>query len=179
MSVERGQNFEECSSVKAVFAPWRMEYILSDKSSPDCVFCSRIEQDLDEANLILYRGRKIVVFMNKYPYNNGHLLVLPYRHVSGLDDLDEKEMLEMFETLRICRRAISRTMNPQGFNIGLNLGEVAGAGIRDHLHFHIVPRWNGDTSFMPVLAETHVIPEHLNATYHKLHRAIHETNPQE
>ncbi len=164
--------------MKAIFAPWRLEYILSEKPT-DCVFCTRIEQDQDEPNLILYRGKKAVVFLNKYPYNNGHLMVMPYRHTALLDELDEAQMLEMFELVRLCCKTLTKTMQPDGFNIGINLGDVAGAGIRDHIHIHVVPRWEGDTNFMPVFAETKSIPEHLTSTYRKLYRAINELDKEQ
>lgn len=151
-----------------LWAPWRMEYILGPK--PDtCVLCLP-QDDLsdDEERLVLYRGKTAFVIMNKFPYNNGHIMVAPLRHVMDLPLLTSEESMEITVLLQQCTSILREYFHPQGINIGLNLGEAAGAGIRDHLHFHIVPRWNGDSSFMAVMSETRVIPEHLASTYTKL-----------
>jgi len=153
-----------------------MEYIEEESKDPEtgCLFCPRIAADQDQKNLIVYRAPRMIVFMNKYPYNNGHTLVMPLRHVGELDELDRQEFYELFDTVRLARRALDRVMKPHGYNIGINLGLVAGAGVPDHLHVHIVPRWNGDTNFMPVLAGVKVMPEHLARTRDKLARAFAE-----
>ena len=153
--------------MKQLWAPWRIEYILSPK--PDaCVFCLPSHKGEDGQRLVLYRGQHSFVIMNKFPYNCGHLLVAPYRHIMGLQELAEGESVELMHLLRQCSGVLQEVFHCQGQNLGLNIGEAAGAGIREHLHFHIVPRWNGDSSFMAVMEETRVIPEHLLATYAKL-----------
>ena len=154
--------------MSVLWAPWRMDYILSDQSSGECIFCPGQDRVRDEERLILHVGGKSMVMMNRYPYNNGHLLVAPVRHVDGLDSLDAEEKLDLLEMVQSGIKALQGVMNPEGFNVGLNLGKVAGAGVDSHMHFHIVPRWNGDTNFMTVLGEVRVIPEHIRATYSKL-----------
>ena len=150
--------------MKQLWCPWRLEYILGPK--PDvCAFCLPQHTDEDEERLVLYRGRWNFVIMNKYPYNNGHLMATPYRHVMNICDLSEDESSELMRLLRSCTAVLQQCFSPQGVNIGLNLGEAAGAGIREHMHFHLVPRWNGDSSFMAVLDEVRVVPEHLRSTY--------------
>jgi ATP adenylyltransferase len=147
-----------------MWAPWRMEYILSPK--PDgCIFCDKPEQDTDRENFILYRGKTCFVIMNYYPYNNGHLMIVPYRHLGNFEDLNPQEHAEMMALLSTSTKIIKKLMNPEGLNIGMNLGKTAGAGIDDHLHFHIVPRWNGDTNFMPVVGHTKVLAQGLHETY--------------
>jgi ATP adenylyltransferase len=143
-----------------LWAPWRMEYILQEKPS-GCIFCDKPGQDQDRENLILYRGTCSFIIMNYYPYNNGHLLVTPYRHVADLSALTAAEQTEMMTLLGRCTQVLQDRVKPHGFNIGMNLGRVAGAGIDDHLHFHIVPRWNGDTNFMPVTGHTKVLSQGL------------------
>ena len=150
-----------------LWAPWRIEYILSEK--PDvCILCEKPKEQKDKENLILYRGKKNFVIMNRYPYNPGHLMICPYRHTSTLEDLDPDEILEHYQIVQKCITTLRRVSNPEGFNIGMNMGKVAGAGIDEHIHTHIVPRWNGDTNVMHVLADTRVVPEALAVTYDKL-----------
>jgi len=153
--------------VKALWAPWRIEYILS-KKGPECVLCEIVRQERDRDNLILLRGRHNYVVMNRFPYNGGHLMVVPFFHTSSFDGLSPEVLLEMMEITRFSVDCLSRVMRPEGFNVGLNIGLAAGAGIKEHLHMHVVPRWVGDASFMAVLDEVKVIPEHLLATYDKL-----------
>ena len=150
--------------MKTMWAPWRMEYILADKED-ECIFCNAITKTTD---LTLYKGDKTMVVMNKYPYINGHLLVAPIRHVSILDNLNKDEMGCLLMRVNTSISILKKVMNPDGFNVGLNLGKVAGAGVEEHLHFHIVPRWYGDVNALTVFADVRVIPEHLLATYHKL-----------
>lgn len=150
-----------------LWAPWRMDYILGPKPD-ECVLCVPNHTDEDEERKILARGRLCYVVMNKYPYSNGHLMVAPYRHVSCLTDLTVEERQEVMEYVTRCVSVLKEAMRPQGVNAGLNLGEAAGAGIAAHLHFQLVPRWNGDASFMAVFGETRVIPDHLMATYSRL-----------
>lgn len=153
--------------MERLWAPWRMEYILSPKTE-NCIFCDKPQQTNDRDNLILYRGASNFVIMNYYPYNNGHMMIVPYRHVANLEDLSINEQTEMMRILAKCSEIVKQTMQSDGLNIGMNLGKVAGAGIDDHLHFHIVPRWNGDTNFMPVLGHTKVISQALYETWDAL-----------
>lgn len=150
-----------------LWAPWRMDYILGRKPD-ECVFCVPSHGREDEERLILWRGRHNFVLMNKFPYNNGHLMVTPYRHVSCLCDLSVDETHETMDALAMCVAVLQEALKPHGINAGLNIGEAAGAGIAAHLHFQIVPRWNGDASFMAVFGETKVIPEHLLTTFRRL-----------
>ena len=150
--------------MKTMWAPWRMEYILGDKDE-GCIFCRALS---DQDNLTLFKGKATMVVMNKYPYINGHLLVAPTRHLSLLEQLSKKEMGDLLETVEKSVGILKKVMNPDGFNVGLNLGRVAGAGVEEHLHFHIVPRWFGDTNALTVFADVRVIPEHLQATYNNL-----------
>ena len=146
--------------MKTMWAPWRMEYILSEKDE-GCIFCRALS---DQDNLTLYKGKATMVVMNKYPYINGHLLVAPTRHLSLLKQLNKSEMGDLLETVEKSVEILKKVMHPDGFNVGLNLGKVAGAGVEEHLHFHIVPRWFGDTNALTVFADVRVIPEHLQAT---------------
>ena len=150
-----------------LWAPWRMEYILG-KREPYCIFCPEGNGHTDEERLILHRGRLIMVMMNKFPYNNGHLLVAPWRHVAGLEELEEQEMTQIMQWLKIATQVLKKIMHPDGFNVGLNLGSAGGAGVEGHLHFHVVPSWQGDTNFLTVFADFRSIPEHLKQTYEKL-----------
>jgi ATP adenylyltransferase len=150
-----------------LWAPWRIEYIKQPKE-PGCIFCTKPAQNQDKNNFIVYRGSASFVIMNYYPYNNGHLMIVPFRHTSDIFDLNSEEKLEMMDLLASSMEALTKMMSPQGFNIGMNLGEVAGAGVKDHLHFHIVPRWNGDTNFMPICGHTRVVSEGLTETWEKL-----------
>jgi ATP adenylyltransferase len=153
--------------MERLWAPWRIEYILNDK--PDtCIFCLSPAAEADRQRLVLYRTPLSLVMLNRYPYTNGHLLIAPLRHVGEMDSLTDAEMLDLFRTLRLCRTILQQTAHPDGFNIGMNLGRSAGAGVEEHLHLHIVPRWNGDTNFMSVLPDIRVMPENLLATYDRL-----------
>jgi len=133
-----------------------------------CIFCDKPEEQDDNANLIVHRGKKAFVLMNLFPYNNGHLMIAPYKHTASLDDLDEDALLEIMTLCREAQHALAGAFRPEGYNLGMNLGKVAGAGIAEHLHLHIVPRWNGDTNFMPVLADTKVLPDSLQGSYNKI-----------
>lgn len=158
--------------MKNLWAPWRMTYILGEDEqakSQSCIFC--IDPDKarpDKSRLILFVGRLTMVMMNKYPYNNCHLLVAPRRHVPSLDRLETEEMTDLLVKVRETIAIMKKHANPDGFNVGLNLGRVAGAGVEEHLHFHVVPRWNGDTNFMTVFDDVRVVPEHIQATYDRL-----------
>jgi len=154
--------------MKVLWAPWRMEYILSDQKGADCILCPGDDRSSDKERLILYVGPLTMVMMNRFPYVNGHLLVAPVRHVPDLESLSREEMLDLLIMVRRSIKILRKTMSPEGFNAGLNLGGVAGAGVEEHIHFHVVPRWNGDTNFMTVLGDVRVIPEHIEETYNKL-----------
>ncbi|MDF1591359.1 MAG: HIT domain-containing protein [Desulfobacterales bacterium] len=150
--------------METMWAPWRMEYIQGRKDE-GCIFCKAIsEQD----ELTLYKGSTTLVVMNKYPYINGHMLVAPNRHLSSLEQLSRSEKGDLLQTVDQSIAVLKTVMHPDGFNVGLNLGKVAGAGVEAHLHFHIVPRWFGDTNAFTVFAEVRVIPEHLMSTYNNL-----------
>jgi len=153
--------------MKQLWAPWRIKFITQPKPS-GCILCLKPQEDRDRVNFILYRSRHCFVMMNIYPYNNGHLLISSYQHASTPEDLGDRVLLDMMRVLKHSMKAMKLALSPEGINIGINLGKVAGAGIDDHLHFHVVPRWHGDTSFMAVMAEVRVIPEHLKATYERL-----------
>ena len=150
--------------METIWAPWRMEYILSEKED-NCIFCDALTENDD---LTLYKGNITMVMMNKFPYINGHLLVAPIRHLSSLDELQKDEMTELMATVERSVAILKKVMEPDGYNVGLNLGKVAGAGVEEHLHFHIVPRWFGDVNALTVFGEVRVIPEHIEATYQNL-----------
>jgi ATP adenylyltransferase len=153
---------------KKLWAPWRMDYILSDKSEEGCIFCTKPARELDFEDLLLFRGEYCYVLMNLYPYNNGHLLVIPYMHTDQLESISLETMNEMNVLIQASMKILRIAMVPDGFNIGLNQGAVAGAGIAEHVHFHIVPRWTGDTNFMPITGHTKVLVQGLQETYNLL-----------
>jgi ATP adenylyltransferase len=157
--------------MERMWTPWRLDYILSDKQV-GCVFCNMLEAEDDRAMLILERNERAFLALNKYPYNNGHLMAVPYHHVDSLEKLKPEDVTGMMAMVDRGVRALRRAMHPEGFNIGMNIGKVAGAGVKDHVHCHIVPRWNGDTNFMPVLAEVRLIPQDLWDTYDQLKQAL-------
>jgi ATP adenylyltransferase len=161
--------------MERIWAPWRMEYILNKKPE-SCIFCLDDERDNDRNNLVLYRSSHSFVMLNRYPYCNGHILVSPFRHVSALDKLDSGEMLDLFTTVSLCASILTDKFSPHGLNIGMNLGKAAGAGVDDHLHVHVVPRWVGDTNYMTVIADVRVMPENLTATYDRLLPGFHQFN---
>lgn len=154
--------------MERVWAPWRMEYITSGEKPDSCIFCVANDEGADRERLILYRSTYSYAMLNRYPYTNGHLMAIPYRHTADPAELDQVELLDLMTTVTLCKKALDEVYSPQGFNIGMNLGKAAGAGVDDHIHFHIVPRWNGDTNFMSVLAEARVLPEALGVTMERL-----------
>jgi ATP adenylyltransferase len=160
--------------METLHAPWRIQYILAPKSgdSAESIFTSIGQSNDDEANYVIARERSCYAVLNTYPYTGGHLMVVPYKQVPDLHGLTDEEMLDMMKLVRRCQDALTQVMKPQGFNIGINLGKVAGAGIQEHLHIHIVPRWAGDTNFMPVIANTMVLPEALKDLAAKLRAAL-------
>jgi ATP adenylyltransferase len=158
---------------RPLWAPWRIQYI-QGPTSDRCVFCVSATDDpgLEAHRRPLDRGRHCFTLLNTFPYASGHAMVAPYRHVASPEDLDDAELTELMRLARRCLAAQRRAMNPEGFNLGLNVGSVAGAGIADHLHLHVVPRWQGDNSFMPVLADIRVLPQALDDTYELLWQAL-------
>ncbi len=163
--------------MKRIWAGWRMKYILGDKSG-ECVFCHALQSTDDASNLVLWRGERAAMMLNLYPYSNGHVLVVPYEHRGDLCSLQAETLTEMMFLTTKAIEILRSTMSPDGFNVGLNLGEAAGAGIQDHVHIHIVPRWENDTNFMPVLSDVRVMPEWLTDTYSKLRAALSEAAQQ-
>jgi ATP adenylyltransferase len=153
-----------------IWAPWRLDYVKdASKDSPDeCIFCGKPAEDDDEGNLIVHRGERCFVILNKYPYTNGHLMVAPYEHVASLPDIDAETVAEMMSLAQMAMTSLERTYSPHGYNVGFNQGRVAGAGVEHHIHMHVVPRWGGDTNFMPVLADTRVMPQTLEQSYRAL-----------
>lgn len=154
--------------MKVIWAPWRMAYIKNARKPAGCIFCTKTRERRDAANLLLHRGQHGFVMMNLFPYNSGHLMVAPYAHVKSLESLSDEVVLDLMRLTNLSLRALRAAIRPEGFNVGINLGRVSGAGIEAHVHLHIVPRWSGDTNFMPLFSETRVIPEHLRQTYRKL-----------
>jgi ATP adenylyltransferase len=149
-----------------------MEYIENCDRPEGCIFCIKPAEDHDQKNLIVHRGKTSFIILNRYPYNNGHLMVVPYQHTAELSDLSDPEKIELFDFLALSQKVLNRVMCPQAFNIGMNLGRCSGAGIEDHLHFHVVPRWNGDTNFMPIIGHTKVVSEGLEDTWKKLSQSF-------
>ena len=147
-----------------LWAPWRLEYIQGQEVD-GCIFCVDESRDEDLTRLVVARGEYSYVMMNRYPYSNGHLMVSPYRHISDLSELENQEIVEIHQLMVRAQAALREVCVAQGFNIGWNVGQVSGAGITDHIHMHIVPRWAGDSNFMSVLADTRVIPQHIQETY--------------
>ena len=150
--------------MKHIWAPWRIQYILQEKPK-GCILCEKPGENRDEENYIVYRGRLNFIMLNSYPYNPGHLLIAPYRHAASLEDLTEAERREHFELVSRSLPVLREVFKPAGFNLGSNIGRVAGAGIEDHFHSHIVPRWQGDTNYIPVLADVRIVPQALADTY--------------
>jgi ATP adenylyltransferase len=158
-----------------LWAPWRMAFIEpKTPPKPGCIFCMQPADNRDEEHHIIYRGKYCFMMLNLYPYNNGHLMIAPFEHVSSIELLDAAILAELMEQAKLALHALRTTMNPDGFNMGINQGKVAGAGFAEHVHYHIVPRWSGDTNFMPVLADTKVMPEHLDSVHQKLRSALNE-----
>ena len=159
--------------MEQLWAPWRMAYIEKERPT-GCPFCTKPAESDDRRSLILHRGRSCFVVMNLFPYNNGHVMVIPYRHTSDFPGLTPEEAAEMMQLTQECVRLLGETFRPDGFNLGMNLGQSAGAGVAEHLHMHVVPRWSGDTNFMPVLGETKVLPDALFAGYDRLLAAFRQ-----
>ena len=158
--------------MKRLWSPWRMEYLLGEEKKVEgCIFCHKLAGENDRDNLVVHRGKHAAILMNLYPYNNGHLMVIPYVHWPTTEELSPDALQEMMELVNLSMGILRKVMAPRGFNVGINIGTAAGAGIAEHVHMHIVPRWEGDTNFLQVCAETRVIPELLPDTYEKLVKA--------
>jgi ATP adenylyltransferase len=157
-----------------IWAPWRLEYVTdaSKDSEAECIFCSKPAEDDDEANLIVHRGERCYVILNKFPYTNGHLMVAGYEHVATLPELDAETTAEMMALAQRAMVVLDEKYGPQGYNVGINQGRTAGAGYEGHIHLHVVPRWAGDTNYMPVLADTRVMPQTLEQSYEALRGAF-------
>lgn len=158
--------------MKKIFAPWRMEYISKETESNKgkCIFC------FPEKEYLVYKGKDFTIVMNKYPYTNGHIMVSPKRHGRNLDELTQGEITKLFTGVQLAYKALKKTYKPQGINIGINSGKCSGAGITNHLHVHLVPRWEGDTNFMPVLSDTKIISEHIEQSRDRIKKALKEVN---
>ncbi len=151
-----------------IFAPWRRDFIEKKDREEECIFCKRRELDSSPESLVIFKSKLGFILLNKYPYNNGHLMVAPYAHKGDFSELTAEELTDLSECLQLSINVLKKAYNPQGFNLGMNLGSVAGAGVADHLHWHIVPRWGGDTNFMPVIGQTKVLHEMLEDTFGRL-----------
>ena len=163
--------------MKRMWSPWRSQYIQSFSSAPkrkrkESLFRAALRSRDDEKNLVVWRGKKCFVIMNRFPYNSGHVMIVPNRQTADVQDLTRAELTEIMQTAQRAMKALDALMHPQGYNFGANFGRPAGAGIDDHVHFHVVPRWNGDTNFMPVLSDTKVISEDMNVTWSKLRKLL-------
>jgi len=154
--------------MERLWAPWRSGYIQTVREKSDCIFCEKAKSRNDRKDFILKRGKYCFVILNIYPYNNGHLMIAPYRHISEISHLRKCEISELFQLLKEYELKLKKKLSPDGFNVGLNVGKVAGAGFEHHIHFHIVPRWEGDTNFMPVISDTKVISQSLEEVYNLL-----------
>ncbi|MDP8234493.1 MAG: HIT domain-containing protein [Candidatus Saelkia tenebricola] len=154
--------------MERLWAPWRVKYVTNNNKDKECVFCKKSQQKKDRENLVIFRGQYCFSLLNIYPYNNGHIMVAPYRHIADITCLKDQELLEMFKLIKESEIKIKSILSPDGFNIGINIGKAAGAGMEKHLHMHLVPRWGGDTNFMPVVSDTRVISQSLKELYQLL-----------
>ena len=157
--------------MERLWAPWRLQYVAKEKSG-GCIFCEKPLDGDDRASYVVHRGTLSYVLLNAFPYNNGHIMVAPFAHIADLEELPPDTLHEMMDLAQLATRALKSSFNPDGLNLGFNLGAAAGAGIKDHLHLHLVPRWVGDTNFMPVVGDVRVIPESLEQTFDKLTEAF-------
>jgi ATP adenylyltransferase len=166
-------------AVDRIYTPWRLKYVTSHQKKEGCIFCNALEDEVarDRENFVIYRGEECFGMMNIYPYNVGHLMIMPRLHTSKLAGLSRQTQLEMMLLTTYFTELLDDLMHPDGFNVGVNIGKAAGAGIASHLHVHIVPRWQGDSNFMPVIGETRVLPEELTDTYDKIVHAMQQTRP--
>ena len=154
-----------------IWTPWRMKYIKQNNDKKGCIFCNAARGEDDRENLVFYRGKHVFMILNRYPYTSGHVMCVPYAHEPRLGEVTKETRGEMMELVNKAVEVLQKVYTPEGFNIGLNLGEVAGAGVAEHLHIHIVPRWTGDTSFMTAVGDTRVLPESLTVTFERVNKA--------
>jgi ATP adenylyltransferase len=162
--------------MKRLWSPWRMTYIESSTQETGCIFCNRLEEDDGPGNLILLRGKNTFLILNRYPYTNGHMMVVPYQHANSLELLQDDTLSEMMQYTKLALRLLREEYGARDFNVGINIGEAAGAGVADHVHIHIVPRWAGDTNFMSTTAETRVLPESLEQSYSRIKARLKKIN---
>jgi ATP adenylyltransferase len=165
--------------MRIIFAPWRYEYVKNSDNTPSCVFCDIEASSDDEASLVVFRARHNFVVLNRYPYVCGHMMVVPYSHVDSLDALNPNARTEMMALVNTVVSALKELYRPHGFNVGMNIGPAAGAGIAEHIHMHVMPRWGGDTNFITVIGDTRVIPEDLSETYRKMHKFFERLDPDD
>lgn len=158
-----------------LWSPWRFRYVTKADETPGCVFCRKISEGNDRENLIVYRAEHCFIILNLYPYTSGHLMIVPYAHVSTLEDASTESLAEMMKLTALASRNLQSVYKPKGLNIGMNIGQCAGAGIAEHIHMHVLPRWPGDVNFITTIAETRVMPEELDVTYDRLFRVFHST----
>jgi ATP adenylyltransferase len=160
-----------CAVMDFLWSPWRMEYIISPKSGDSCIFCDALKQEDGDENLVVHRGPQAFVMLNRYPYTSGHLMIVPYEHKPSLEFLAAAARAEIMDLSARAIQVLQALYTPQGFNLGMNIGTAAGAGVIGHVHLHVVPRWVGDTNFMSSVAQTRVLPELLSETYHRVKEA--------
>ncbi len=153
-----------------IWSPWRMDYIMNHDAAAECVFCKAVQREDGLENLVVFRGQLAYVILNRYPYTSGHVMVVPYAHVASLEALTAEARSEIMELATRCIQVLRRAYQPEGFNLGVNMGDVAGAGIVDHVHLHVVPRWGGDTNFMSSVGGTRVLPESIEDGYYRISR---------
>ena len=160
--------------MERLYTPWRFEYLVSRRSAEGCLFCEAVQAETDRDRLVILRGTANFVLLNRYPYSNGHLMVVPMRHVARLTDSTAEELHELMDLVARCEATLRDVYQPDGINVGINLGSSAGAGIADHYHLHMVPRWSGDTNFMTVIGATRLLPEELDRTWCRLHESLRQ-----
>ncbi len=163
--------------MKHLWAPWRIEYVAGEKSE-ECILCQKLQEEADEDNHILYRGKHTFVILNAFPYNSGHLMVVPYEHTGRFTELSPAQVVEMMYLAQVCIQALREGLKPDGINLGMNIGQAAGAGIDDHVHLHIVPRWVGDTNYMTAVGQTRIVPQALAESARQLRPLIRQAAEQ-
>ena len=162
-----------------LWTPWRSTYMKEKRENSKCIFCAAVQASEDESNLVVYRARHSFVILNRYPYTSGHLMIAPYKHISRLAQAEESAAEEMMRLMRRAEQVLELVYQPDGLNLGMNLGEAAGAGIEQHIHMHVLPRWKGDANFMTPIGNTRIIPEALEETYSKLRGGFDQDEPAE
>ena len=157
-----------------LWTPWRYRYVTTAGASAECIFCAAAQGTADKEHLVVYRGARSFVILNRFPYTSGHLMIVPYEHAATLGELPDETLVELIRLARESEKHLQAAYHPEGMNLGMNIGRSAGAGIAAHVHMHVLPRWTGDTSFITTVSETRVVPEDLEITWEKLHRAFHD-----